>query len=131
MSDLEHQIVNTSETIDRYCQAWSEPDPIRRSELLAVVWAANATYMDPTVHLEGVQALLTHIGKVQAGRPGARVVRTTNLDEHHSIARFGFRVTGTDGAILREGMDVAFMAADGTRIERIIGFFGLLMNGPK
>lgn len=118
--------MSTTETIDRYCQAWSHPDPSRREELLADVWAAGASYTDPTVRLEGADALLTHIGRVQAGRPGARVVRTTDVDEHHGFARFGFQAIGTDGAILREGVDVAFMAADGTRIERIIGFFGPL-----
>lgn len=30
MSELELHIVITSETIDRYCRAWSDPDPVGR-----------------------------------------------------------------------------------------------------
>ena len=120
--------MRTSETIDRYCQAWSDPDPTRREECLAGIWAVNATYTDPTVRLEGALELLSHISKVQASRPGARVLRTTELDEHHGIARFGFQAIGTDGSVLREGVDVAFMDADGTSIKRIIGFFGPLVK---
>jgi len=95
------------------------------------VWTANATYTDPTIHVEGANALLAHIAKVQATRPGAKVLRTTRLDEHHGMARFGFQVLGTDGTVLREGIDVAFMTADNARIERIIGFFGPLARDPE
>jgi hypothetical protein len=115
--------VNTSDTIDRYCRAWSEPDPEIRAELLRSVWAANASYTDPTVHASKLDELLGHIAKVQMSRPGAKVVRTTPLDEHHGIARFGFQVLHVNGSILREGVDIAFFTRDGARIERIIGFF--------
>lgn len=120
--------MSASETIDRYCRAWSDPDPATRQELLAGVWAVNATYTDPTVHAEGAHAPLAHISKVQSNRPGARVLRTTELDQHHSLARFGFHALSSDGAVLRQGIDVAFLAADGRRIERIIGFFGPLLK---
>jgi hypothetical protein len=51
--------------------------------------------------------------------------------KHHGIARFGFEVIGADGNVLRAGTDVVFMSADGTRIERIIGFFGSLARDPQ
>lgn len=116
--------MNTSDTIDRYCRAWSESDPEIRADLLRSVWAADATYTDPTVHAGNLDELLGHIAKVQMSRPGAKVVRTTPLDEHHGIARFRFQVLHTDGSVLREGVDIAFFTRDGARIERIIGFFG-------
>jgi hypothetical protein len=123
---IEHEghAMNTCDTIDRYCLAWSEPDPKIRAELLRSVWAANATYTDPTVHAGNLDELLDHIAKVQLNRPGAKVVRSTQLDEHHGIARFGFQVLHTNGSVLREGEDIAFFTRDGARIERIIGFFG-------
>ncbi len=95
------------------------------------MWAAGATYTDPTVHAAGADALLAHIAKVQAARPGAKVLRTTQPDEHHCIARFGFEAIGADGNVLRAGTDVVFMSADGTRIERVIGFFGSLARDPQ
>jgi hypothetical protein len=116
------------DVIDRYCQVWSETDATRREELLVPLWADGASYTDPAVHVVGATALLNHIGKVQAGRPGAGVVRVTQMDEHHRIARFGFQVIGKDGTVLREGVDVVFMSTDGTKIERIIGFAGSLTS---
>jgi hypothetical protein len=118
--------VDRAAVIDRYCEAWSEPDPHRRAELLASVWAPNATYTDPTVHAAGVEEFLSHIARVQARRPGAKVVRTSELDEHHRVVRFAWHVLQADGTALPEGLDIAFVSADGTKIERIIGFFGPL-----
>lgn len=123
--------MNTTAIIDHYCQAWSNPDANVRTQLLASVWAADATYTDPTVHCEGADALLAHIAKIQMSRPGARVVRVTDLDEHHGVARFGFQVIGADGAILREGIDIAFLASDRQRIDRIVGFFGALAGAQE
>lgn len=118
--------MSTTGLIDRYCQAWSDPDPARRASLLASVWSATATYSDPTVLDLDADQLLAHIERIQASRPGARVLRSTPADEHHGFARFGFKVVGVDGSILREGLDVAFLSPDGTKIERVIGFFGSL-----
>jgi hypothetical protein len=110
--------------IDRYCRVWSEPDPQVRAELLASVWAEEATYTDPTVHAGTAPELLAHIAAVQARRPGASVVRTSAVDMHHGVCRFAWRVVQSDGTALPEGIDVAFISSDGSRIERIIGFFG-------
>ncbi|HSV54818.1 MAG TPA: hypothetical protein VLJ57_22030 [Burkholderiaceae bacterium] len=118
--------MNPTDIIDRYCQAWSDVDPNTRAGLLASVWSTTATYSDPTVLDLDADALLAHIGRIQASRPGAKVLRSTPLDAHHAFARFGFKVVGTDGNILREGIDVVLFSPDGTRIERIIGFFGSL-----
>ena len=118
-----------SAVIDCYCEAWSETDAARRSQLLAAVWAANATYTDPSVHAANAQELLTHFGHVQARRPGARVLRTSPVDCHHGLARFAWHVVLPDGSSAFEGLDLALLTADGARIERIIGFFGPLRVG--
>ena len=120
--------MDASELIDRYCQVWSEPNAANREEMLASVWAANATYTDPSVHAESGAALLSHIAKIQARRPGAKVLRTSRVDVHHGIARFAWHVVQADGTALPEGLDLAFLTPDGTRIERIIGFFGPLLR---
>ncbi len=109
--------------IDIYCGAWNEPDPARREELLAPVWAANATYTDPTVHTTGLAALVAHIGTVQAGRPGSRVVRTSAVDQHHGLVRFAWRRILADGTALPEGVDFGELGDDG-KLRRIVGFFG-------
>jgi hypothetical protein len=112
--------------INRYCQVWNEPDTARRAELLASVWTAGATYTDPSVHAANAEALLSHIAKVQARRPGSKVVRVSGVDAHHGVARFAWRVVEADGTALPDGLDVVLISPDGAKIERIIGFFGPL-----
>jgi hypothetical protein len=127
---LEHQHVEASDLIDRYCQVWTEPDADRRRELLASVWADGATYTDPSVHATNAAELLAHIAKIQARRPGAKILRTSAVDVHHGVARFAWHVVEANGNQLPEGLDIAFLTPDGRRIERIIGFFGPL-NGER
>ena len=100
--------MDLSDLIDGYCQVWSEPDAARRAELLAWVWAAGATYTDPTVHAADAEALLSHIAKVQARRPGSSVRRTSHVDVHHGIARFAWHVVQADGTTLPDGLDLTF-----------------------
>jgi hypothetical protein len=114
------------ELIDRYCAVWSDPSPVRRAELLAQVWAHDATYTDPTVHTTTADELLAYITKVLARRPGAKVVRTSAVDAHHGIARFSWHVIQADGTALPDGLDIAELSADGKQIQRIVGFFGPL-----
>lgn len=115
-----------AELIDRYCAAWTDADAARRAQHLAPVWAAGATYTDPTVHAAGAEQLLAHIAQVHARRPGARVIRTSALDLHHGVARFAWKAVDGAGATLVDGIDLALLSADGAKIERIIGFFGPL-----
>ena len=115
-----------TELIDRYCAVWNEPSSSRRAELLAKVWAKDATYTDPRVHATTSAGLLAHIERVLAKRPGAKVVRTSAVDVHHGVARFSWHVVQADGTALPDGLDIAEFSSDGQRIRRIIGFFGLL-----
>lgn len=119
----------TTSLIDTYCQAWSAPTEAERSRLLDAVLSPRATYTDPTVHAEGTAELLAHIAKVIAKRPGSRVVRTSQVDQHHAIARFAWQAIEANGNELPEGIDIAFISADGLKIERIIGFFGPVKRG--
>jgi hypothetical protein len=118
--------MDPTELIDLYCEVWCEPDEARRRTLLRQVWADDGTYTDPTVHAVGAEELLAHISGVRERRPGSSVVRTSIVDMHHDLARFDWRAIGADGDTLREGIDIAFFSADGSRIDRIIGFFGPL-----
>ena len=53
------------------------------------------------------------------------------FDTHHAVARFDWQATEADGHALLEGIDIAFISPDGSRIERIIGFFGPLARSPQ
>ncbi len=95
--------------VDRYCLAWSDPDPARRRTLLAEVLAPDATYTDPRVHADTLEGLAAHIDRVLAQRPGARVLRTSSVDLHHGMARFAWHVVQADGTALPEGLDVVWL----------------------
>ena len=112
--------------IDRYCDAWSAPQAEARVQALAEVWAPGATYTDPTVSTSGAEALLRHIEAVHAQYPGARIERSSRVDVHHGVVRFAWQLVRADGGRLPEGLDVATLTADGTRITSIVGFFGPL-----
>ncbi len=118
--------MDESDLIDRYCRVWNEPDADRCAELLASVWATDATYTDPSVHAPNADSLLSHIAKVRERRPGAKILRTCQVDVHHGLARFAWHVVQADGNALPEGLDLVFLTPDGRRIERIVGFFGPL-----
>ncbi|MFI9407047.1 hypothetical protein [Nocardia sp. NPDC052316] len=109
--------------IDTYCLGWSDPDPARRREFLGAALAAGATYTDPTVHVAGVEELAAHIDGVFAQQPGMRVLRVSQIDAHHGMARFGWRLVQADGTALPDGVDFVEVSPEG-RIRRIVGFFG-------
>lgn len=109
--------------IDTYCAGWSDPDPLRRRKFLGEALADGATYTDPTAHTVGVEELASHIDSVFAQQPGMRVLRVSNVDAHHGVARFGWRLVQADGTALPDGVDFVEFSAEG-RIRRIVGFFG-------
>jgi hypothetical protein len=109
--------------ITLYCDAWNEPDPDRRAELLWEVWAPHGTYTDPTVHLEGASELAAHIGRVSEKYPGSHIAMTSLVDAHHRVLRFTWCRIMADGRRLPEGIDFGEVADDG-RLLRVVGFFG-------
>jgi hypothetical protein len=115
-----------TETVDRYCEVWNEPDAARRKQLLGAIWGEGASYTDPTTHAPGAAALLEHVGRARERWPGAKVRRSSAVDMHHGVARFAWDVTKPDGAQAAHGIDIVFFSPDSTKILRIIGFFGPL-----
>jgi hypothetical protein len=118
--------MSPTELIDAYCAVWNEDNPARREQQLAAVWAKDASYTDPTVNAAGAAELLDHIASVRERRPGARVERTTQVDYHHGLARFGWHIVEADGTTLPDGLDVVTLTPDGTKLARVVGFFGPL-----
>ena len=113
--------------IATYAAAWDEPNRNRRRDLLEESVAPDAIYVDPTVELRGIPALIEHIDTVAARYPGSRLELLSLADEHHGIARFGWRKVLADGTELPDSIDVVEIAADG-RLARIIGFLGPLRS---
>jgi hypothetical protein len=113
--------------ITRYCKTWNEPDPKLRHQLLRTVLAEDGVYIDPTVHVVGVSALVDHISKVATKYPGSMIVRTSAVDLHHDVLRFSWHKQLANGQTLPESIDVCTINEDG-KLRLIIGFFGPLIS---
>lgn len=110
-------------TIDTYFAMWNEADRAKRLELIAQAWVPDGHYVDPLSDVTGPDGLADMVDGVRAQFPGATLQRTTDIDAHHDVIRFGWSATGPDGAEIVAGIDVGVVAADG-RLQAIAGFFG-------
>jgi len=116
-----------TETVDAHLAAYGEPDPIRRSTLIASVWAAQGALVDPPLdRAAGHGGLDALFAAVQSHYPGHTFRRTTDVDRHHEYARYGWEMVAPDGAVALSGTDVVELDVDG-RLVRVVGFFGDLV----
>lgn len=123
---MEETIETLTHLVDEYCSVWNEPDIPKRRERLQEFWEPNGRYVDPRSDLEGVEALVNHIEKIQKSRPGALIQRTSAVDIHHEIGRFHWELRDEDNEKLMEGLDIVYFTHGEKRIAKIIGFFGVL-----
>ena len=110
--------------IDTYIDMWNETDADARTALIEKAWVADgARYRDPLLEADGIAGLNDMIATVQSHYPGHVMRRTSGVELHHDLARFGWALTAPDGNVFVAGFDVAQLADDG-RIRSIAGFFG-------
>jgi hypothetical protein len=112
-------------TVDAYFAMLNETDPDRRRALTDRAWTEDAAYYDPLMEAQGHEALSDMVGAVHAQFPGQRFVRTSGIDAHHGLVRFGWELGDGEGTVTIAGIDVGIVAPDG-RLSRIAGFFGPL-----
>ncbi len=110
-----------SDLLDRYLACWNETDAATRRALLAAHWTADATYTDPLVDVEGLDALNSTIAAVQEQFPGFAFTPIGPVDAHHDIARFSWGLGPVGAEPLVVGFDVVTTDADG-RISSVLGF---------
>ncbi|MCB0998351.1 MAG: nuclear transport factor 2 family protein [Acidimicrobiales bacterium] len=111
--------------VDRHLEAYACPDAARRAELVAATWDPAGTLLDPPFDGTGHDAIAAMADVVLTHYPDHRFVRTSGVDAHHGIARYGWELVAPDGTVAVAGLDVAELAADG-RLRRVVGFFGPL-----
>lgn len=110
-------------TIDAYLAAYGEPDTTRRSTLIESVWAVDGHLVDPPLDGKGHVGISEMAAAMLAHFAGHSFRRSTGVDEHHGIARYGWELVAPDGSVTLAGMDVAEFAGDG-KLARVAGFFG-------
>jgi ketosteroid isomerase-like protein len=110
-------------TIDAHLDAYFEPDAERRTQLIEQVWADDGHLFDPPLDAKGHAAINEMFATVQEMFANHSFRRTTGIDAHHGIARYGWELVDAAGSVALAGMDVAVIGPDG-RLSRIAGFFG-------
>jgi hypothetical protein len=114
--------------IDEHLRAYAEPDDERRAEAVARLWAGDGSLVDPPFDGTGHEAIAAMGAVLQQHYAGHTFRRTTAIDSHHGVARYGWEMVSPDGAVVLSGVDVADVTDDG-RLRRIVGFFGPLATG--
>lgn len=120
--------MDVNEVVAAYTGAWSQTDEAARRALLERGWADGGVYIDPTVRVEGREALVKHIGGFQSRFAGHRFELPTRVDEHSGYLRFEWHLVGQDNAPALQGMDFGRLDESG-RLSLIVGFFGPLAAG--
>lgn len=117
-----HDIAFLKSCLQTYCSAWSEPDIVRRRDILYGVVAEEVHYTDPGVDLYGIGALIAYIDKAMAKEPGGRIVLDRVVDAHHQVLYFTWKRLSGDGSLVFDGIDYCELSSDLT-LRRIVGFF--------
>jgi hypothetical protein len=111
------------EVVAAYDRAWREHDPGERMRLLRAALTEDAELLSPQGRWAGRAAIAEWIGGFAERVPGSAVTVSTGIDEHNGVARYGWTITGPDGARVLDGTDVCDIADDG-RLRRVVMFFG-------
>jgi hypothetical protein len=109
--------------VDRYFDAWNEPDAAHRVALVEQAFVPDGRYCDPLSDVAGVADFAAMVEDVRGQFPGCQLRRTSPIDQHHDQVRFEWELTGSDGTVAVAGVDYVALAADG-RFRSVGGFFG-------
>lgn len=123
MTNTTDMTTHLARTVDSYLAAYCEPDPIRRAELVASVWAVDGALVDPPFDGAGHDGIAAMTDVVLTHYADHTFRRTTDIDAHHQFARYGWDLVSADGTVAVSGTDVAEIDEAG-RLVRVIGFFG-------
>src|SRR5687768_14334453 len=103
MNDTSTQTMNQTMTIeqlvDTHLDAYGEADAARRAGLIQNVWAIDGALLDPPLEGEGHVGIAALTDIVHAHYPGHTFRRTTAVDTHHGVARYGWELLSPDGTV--------------------------------
>lgn len=129
-NNIDTNIDTIVRTVDTHLAGYCEPDPERRAELLASVWAPDGEVIDPPIDGRGHAGIATVVDVLLEHYPGHGFTRTTDVDAHHDYARYGWALVAPDGTPAVTGTDIAQLDRGG-KLTRIVGFFGDLAVSPS
>lgn len=125
--------MNLSNLVRQYASAWGKTTKAEIEAALASCWTPSSTYTDPiTETTHGPTELATAVLRFQTLFPGAALAPTSALDSHHGFGRFAWLLKTSSAVELNgvrystetEGFDYVEFSPDGTKILKVVGFFG-------
>ena len=125
--------LNLSNLVRQYASAWAKTTEHEIETALASCWTPSSTYTDPiTETTRGPSELAAAVLRFQALFPGASLAPTSTLDTHHGFGRFAWllktnaevELNGVCYSTETEGFDYVEFSPDGTKILKVVGFFG-------
>ena len=127
VATLEHQAL--LKTLIAYHEAFAEPDPARRLELLGHSMTPDAEIWGPKRVFAGYEAISEKIERFHGNFPGCRLALTTGFNTFLNTAHLGIAIIGSDGAVRASGRSVIEFADDG-RIQRVLPLWEALPPLP-
>ena len=112
-----------AERIDRFFEAWSEPDAGKRREALEICVVRDVTFGDAYSFTSGIDDLDAHLAAARVHMPGVSLSRDGDIQTCLATAIVRWVAKREDGSIVGKGTNVVDLAPDG-KIERVIGFWG-------
>ncbi len=109
-----------NELVERYIASWNETDSGRRRDLVASLWADDASYVDPLMKSEGHAGIDAMIAAVQARFPGHRFRQLGEVDAHNDRIRFAWELAPDGADPIASGTDFGLLAGD--RLQSVTGF---------
>lgn len=110
-------------SIDAYLQAFGEPEPVRRRQLIGRAFGPEGSLTDPPLVGSGHDGLDEMFVAAQSHYVGHTFRRTSSVDVHHGFARYEWNLVSPDGDIAVTGTDFARIDDHG-RLSDVVGFFG-------
>lgn len=107
--------------VESYLRMWNETDNDARHALVAQVMTEQASYVDPTAEVAGIDAIAGLIAAVQDQFPGHRFELHDGPDAHHDRLRFRWALRADADQPVAIGLDIAQLAPDG-RMCSVTGF---------
>jgi hypothetical protein len=121
-----NRMTNIEDLIDRYFDSLNETDGKRRLSLTRQVWTEKGKFGTPYGEVEGHDAIVALVAKVQKQFPGAKVRRTGKIDGFGDYLRWSFTLSQADGKPILGGVDFAIIV-DG-KLQSVMGFFDFAPN---
>ena len=118
-------MADVATTVDTYLSAYNETDEVARLGLLSDAFAGDGRLIDPPLTGEGRQGISDMMGAVHQQFPGHTFRRSSGIDEHHGLLRYGWELLGPDGSVVLAGMDVGELDSN-SQLVQVPGFFGPL-----